>query len=324
MDAKPRKAAPIALQERDLALLRSLFESRVMTAAHAAALHFDGKAEAAKKRLQTLKAAGLVGERPRRAASEPAVLVLGAKGLSLLRDHGVLAEYPALGSGPLARRSGASDLTIRHELDVMDVKAAVCSALRGSPTLSIAEFCTWPKLLEFETVSFGGTATVVRPDGFLRVHEREADDGLYEHAFFVEVDRSTETLDTLAAKAAGYLDFYRSGGFAERCGAPRSAFREYPFRVLMVFKTAERRNNMAERLLRGDPPILTQVALATLDDVRRDPFGKVWIRPLDYREATAGTRYDAAGAAVRPPYRRDAARDAFVERHAAKHALLTS
>ncbi len=36
------KAETLQLQERDIALLRGLFESRVMTAAHAAKLHFDG------------------------------------------------------------------------------------------------------------------------------------------------------------------------------------------------------------------------------------------------------------------------------------------
>jgi len=50
---------PISLQKRDLALLRGLFESRVMTNDHATALYFEGKSEAAKKRLQKLKAAGL-------------------------------------------------------------------------------------------------------------------------------------------------------------------------------------------------------------------------------------------------------------------------
>ncbi len=65
----------VNLQERDLALFRNLFESRVMTAAHVSVLHFDGKAEATKKRLQRLKAAGFITER-RRKAYEPAVLFL--------------------------------------------------------------------------------------------------------------------------------------------------------------------------------------------------------------------------------------------------------
>jgi hypothetical protein len=38
----------ITLQERDISLLRGLFECRVMTITHATALFFDGKSEAAK------------------------------------------------------------------------------------------------------------------------------------------------------------------------------------------------------------------------------------------------------------------------------------
>ena len=49
------KQQNIALQERDLELLRGLFESRVMTLAHAGDLFFDSKPQAAKKRVQKLK-----------------------------------------------------------------------------------------------------------------------------------------------------------------------------------------------------------------------------------------------------------------------------
>jgi hypothetical protein len=72
------KTDSLQLQERDLALLRGLFECRVMTKEHATALYFDGKGEAAKKRLQKIKAAGLITERPRR-AFEPSVLSLTVK-----------------------------------------------------------------------------------------------------------------------------------------------------------------------------------------------------------------------------------------------------
>ena len=66
-------------QPRDFALLRGLFECRVMTADHIATLYFGGKSEYTKKRLQKLKAAGLISERPRR-MNEPAVLCLTRKG----------------------------------------------------------------------------------------------------------------------------------------------------------------------------------------------------------------------------------------------------
>jgi hypothetical protein len=58
------KSDSLQLQDRDLALLRGLFECRVMTNDHATALYFDGKSEAEKKRLQKIKAAGLITERP--------------------------------------------------------------------------------------------------------------------------------------------------------------------------------------------------------------------------------------------------------------------
>ena len=56
----------MGFQEFDFALLRGLLEYRVMTAGHITVLFFDGKKEAANKRLQKLKAAGFIGERKRK------------------------------------------------------------------------------------------------------------------------------------------------------------------------------------------------------------------------------------------------------------------
>ncbi|MCI0560267.1 MAG: hypothetical protein MN733_17410, partial [Nitrososphaera sp.] len=94
----------LKIQERDLSLLRGMFESRVLTAAHASVLYFGGKKEATKKRLQKLKAAGLISERRRR-LYEPTILSLSKKALSVLREHGVLGEYPQLGLGSLDKRT---------------------------------------------------------------------------------------------------------------------------------------------------------------------------------------------------------------------------
>ena len=120
------------LQIRDISLIRGLFESRVMTTEHAAALYFDGKSEAAKKRLQKLKIAGIVSERTRR-PFEPSVLFLTRKGLEVLWKQGVLAEYPSFDLPALDRRARVSDLTIRHELEVMDVKTAFHSGIKKIP-----------------------------------------------------------------------------------------------------------------------------------------------------------------------------------------------
>src|SRR6266545_3572123 len=221
-------------QERDIQILRGLFESRVATAAHIATFHFGGSKEAAKKRLQKLKAAALIGERKRR-VNEPSILFLTRKGFSLLADEGQLEDFPKLSVSAFEKRSDVSPLTIRHELEVMDVKAAFYSALKDSETFSVAEFSTWPRLHEFKASRPGhDTEVLVKPDGFVRIHEKEKGGGISEHTFFLEVDRSTETQDTLVNRAGCYLDYYKSGGFAVANNKPRSAYKDFPFRVLLV------------------------------------------------------------------------------------------
>jgi hypothetical protein len=317
------QSGSISLQNRDLDVLRELFVSRVMTAAHVAALHFDGSREAAKKRLQKLKAAGLIAERPRK-ATEPAVLFLTRKAFDVLRERGVLAQYPQFPVSALAKRAQVSDITLRHELEVMDVKAAFDSAIRGTEQFSVAAFSTWPLLYQFEAFRHGrgGAEVVVKPDGFIRIHQTEADGGESEHTFFLEVDRSSETQDALVAKAGCYLDYYRSGGFAERNGKPRSAFKDFPFRVLMVFKNAERRNNTAERLLQSTPPILTMVSLTTFAEVTATPLAAIWITPADYRDATRGTPFDPTHRPASYTYRRQTEREALIDSHIKKQSLL--
>jgi hypothetical protein len=321
MGVEHQKAIAVEIQTRDLALLRGLFESRVMTMQHAAALYFDGSQEAAKKRLQKLKSAGHISERPRR-SFDPSVLFLARKGISILSEHGILAEYPTIPLASLERRAQVSDLTIRHELEVMDVKVAVSEAVARSAQFQIAEFSTWPQLDQFLARRPDTHAEVlVKPDGYIRIREK-ADGDDFEHTFFLEVDRSTETQDTIALKAACYIDYYKSGGLAVRNGEPRTAFKDFPFRVLMVFKNAERRNNAAERMLQSNPPIFTQVWLTTRQEILADPLGPIWMRPVDYRDATKNTRFDPERRPVTSRYVRESERESVVEAKVRKSCLL--
>lgn len=145
---------------------------------------------------------------------------------------------------------------------------------------------------------------------------------LSEHTFFLELDRSSETQEKLVARAGSYLDYYRSGGFAVRNGGTRADFKEYPFRVLMVFKTAERRNNTAERLLQNTPPILTHVWLSTFAEATSDALGPAWVRPIDYRDVTRGTRFDPEGRRPSWTYARQTERELFIAMKLRKHLLL--
>lgn len=94
------------------------------------------------------------------------------------------------------------------------------------------------------------------------------------------------TQETPALKAACYNDYYRRGGLAVRNGQPASAYKDFPFRILMVFKSAERRDNIGARLLKNNPSVLTQVWLTTMKEIIAEPVGAIRIRPLDYRNAT--------------------------------------
>jgi hypothetical protein len=311
--------ANVEVQDRDVTLLCGLFESRVMTLAHIAAIYFEGRTEAAKKRVGRLKAAGYIGERPRK-TYQPSTLFLTSKGWSVLRDKGCLDQFPILSGSSATTRLQVSDLTLAHELEVMDVKAALFSAIRSHPAYSIAEFSTWPRLFEF-VASAGRSQMLIKPDAFLRLHE-QADDGTFEHACFLEVDRSTESDAILGQKALAYLNYYQTGGFAERSGGSSAEYKDYPFRVLMTFKTAERRNNIAERLLMQQPPILTQVWLSTLREMLSDPLSRIWIRPLDYRTAIRGTAYDLKSKDSSTAYRRQGERERLVEANILKSPLL--
>jgi hypothetical protein len=151
------------LQNRDIVFLRGLFESRVMTADHIAALFFDGKREYTKKRLQKIKAAGFMGERRRR-VNEPSIYFLTRKAFTLLNSQGLLSGFPTLGAKSFESRAKVSDFTIRHELEVMDVKAAFHTAARDCGKCTVREFSTWPRMYEFQAVrpGSGGQASLVK------------------------------------------------------------------------------------------------------------------------------------------------------------------
>jgi hypothetical protein len=316
------------LQERDLSILQGLFESRLMTLAHVTRLYFNGRSEAAKKRIQRLKHERFIRERARR-VYQPSILHLSRRAFAELSARGMLLEYPSLAWNQLEDRAKVSELTLRHELEVLDVKTALSCAIRNVSHYELIEFSTWPLLYQFQAAqpplpgTYHPARVLIKPDGFVRLHEHATDGDRFEHVFFLEADRSTEPRETLARRVYGYQDFYRRGGLAVRHGFTPEAYKDFPFRVLMVLRNEERRNNMAERLLQNDPPALTMVWLTTFSEIKADPLGAIWMRPLDYREITKGTQYDA----IRPrtgAYRRDPAREAMVAEALKKLSLFES
>lgn len=279
------KRPNVVLQERDLAVLRGLYESRTMTLRHAADLHFGGSYEYAKRRLRDLRAAGLVRVRKRTVVDADA-LFLARRGHEALLGRGALAGLPAMRWPSLQKRSDVSPLTLDHELDVMGVKAAVARAVADRDDLAVEAFTTWPRLARFRARRhlprpWEGPTMMVNPDGFLHLLRRRADGTAGRTFFYLEVDRSTETLATLVGRMQGYRDHYERGGLAARFGASRSDWKRWPFRVLWTFRSPERRANVAAAFAAASPAVGGQALLALFDDAVADPLEPVWRRPKD-------------------------------------------
>ena len=90
----------------------------------------------------------------------------------------------------------------------------------------------------------------------------------------------------------------------------------------MVFKTAERRNNTAERILNSHPTILSQIYLTTFAEMIADPLGAIWIELKDYRAATDGTPFDTSRQIPKYIYRRETEREALIEAKIRKFRFL--
>jgi len=295
-----KRSGPV-IQKRDEEVLWGLLESRVMTREQLAELHFHGSYEMAKKRLAKLARAGFVLERKPPANPGhyfPSLLSLGRKGFDALRETAHLSAFLGMTWNHVSDRVQLAQTTLAHEIELIDHKVALVTAVRGHPSLSIDEFLTWPALFQFYTEELKtGERFLLKPDAFLMVAERDD----LEHCCFIEYDRSKEAGCHLMRKAWGYHCFYTSGGFALRNGALREAFKDHPFRVLYFFPNEERRNVIAERLLQVSRPLdggripallKNQHWLTTSTAFHADPLGPIWLTLAEYSKVTDGTAYD--------------------------------
>ena len=312
----PSNTPNIELQARDLDILKGLFESRLATLAQLAELHFDGKKEAAQNRVKKLKDAGFLKERPRASVGAPSIVHLSRRGFDTLTERGLLARYPRFIWSNLEDRAKVSPITLKHELNVMNIKATFARELRGWDDLVLGDFCTWPMLYEFKakTHDQDPEPIKIKPDGFFSLRMPAA-----QHLFFLEVDRGSETLDTVVRKCFGYHEFFRTGGMARRFG--KSDPKDVPFRVIVSVESEARRNNVAEALLRMRNPLLRLVWITTRAQIEADPFAPIYLTPLAYRQAVEGSAHEIER--VRPEELKQArkTRDGLVAVRAALQAL---
>lgn len=262
MAPTPAQEPSIAIQKRDLLILHEIAESPACLRRHIAAAFFEGRYEAAKKRLQALAKAGYV-ENADTSKTGRSIVCLTAKGRETLREEGFEIADAAASTPPERFRL--------HEMMLADCRAALLSlAQRHDYDI---EFTHGPDAAFAVDCNEHHRIESVRPDGFARIECRTSASSAN---FFLELDRGTETLGHLLHLAEQYDTYRRSGDFKTRIssrGGPG-------FRVLLVVASRKRLHNVAEALSKKTK-IRTLVWLSTFEDFKRSPAGTIWQCPAD-------------------------------------------
>ena len=68
----------------------------------------------------------------------------------------------------------------------------------------------------------------------------------------------------------------------------------------------------------GLPPGL----ITTMDELLANPVGAIWVRPSDYQAAVRGSVIDGSTQTARRIYRRDCAREDWIEATIIKHRII--
>lgn len=223
------------LTDADWAVLETLRRVRVATGLQLQHVH-HGRGEAAKQRrlrqLSRLSRLQVLTRWERRVVggvgggSASTVYTLDAAGLRLL-DRSGNARRPWQPSSPF----------VAHAVAVTQLYVDLVEAERAGG-LELLRFNAEPRCWR-HYASRRGVDVTLKPDADVTVAE-----GDFEHHWFVEVDRATESRPRLLRKAGEYLDFYRSG--------IEQAARGVTPRVLYVVPTERRRADVLDVFSRLD------------------------------------------------------------------------
>ncbi len=230
---------PFALTKRDVALLHDVWRFRLLTTSQLETLRRADMCEASRfvSRLTlTRRLKGLYHHRylrrivrPSASGSQEPVYVLdreGARALSLsLEADGEPVEVRAPLPSRLPKAQGLEHLLLITQARVAFSAAFVLEEDASDETLQLLEWKPSDRA-RFTVEVPGGRRAIqsvtLLPDAgmVLRV---TSSGRRSRHIAFLEVDRGTEPLATLSAKARAYFAYWRSGGFARDYAAPPGA-----------------------------------------------------------------------------------------------------
>ncbi len=261
------RAEPMALTERDRAIVRWVFANRLATREQVQRLFFGPAARSrCQRRLTLLYRNRYLDRLPGRAVNAPDVYYLSRRsvpGLELLRALDPDAEVtPRRIRGPL----------VPHTLEVGDCRAALVQAC-ASAGYSLT---TWQdeRVLATRMKDSG-----LLPDAYFQV-ARPAAQGATRAGFFLEVERSGKAASALAQRLGRYGRFYYGGQYEE-------AFGMRALRVLVLVGSdygIHPRRQVARLAALSDAQGVTMCRFAPLEEfLAQDPTtllsAPIWRRP---------------------------------------------
>jgi hypothetical protein len=231
-----------SLGERDLGILCDLATVRLLSVSQVERLRFaEGSALTRARRcrssLQRLHDLGVVARLERRVGgiyggSHGHIYGLSALGQRLIGEHG-----PA--GGDRARRHWEPSLPfVAHLLGVSELYVRLHAAERDGRIAEL-RFAAEPACWRHWT-SVSGEDLIVKPDAFASFAHAE-----FDYAYFIEVDRGTQSTTVIRRKGEVYVDYFTSGVEQQRLGF-------FP-KVLFLTEHHQRSERLVQALGRLDP-----------------------------------------------------------------------
>ena len=264
---RAKHAPPFQLTERDKAIVQAVHHYRMLERRQVEALFFTSASgqqtntSYARKRLRYLHLHSYL-ERilrpidPSQGSRGP-VYRLGPKGAQFLAGQsGILLSqfrYWGRGDDRDSHKTQVQPMFLEHGLALADVRMAFEKAAKRNA----CQIETWLDEMDIRHAPEHDSVTIALPD---TPRERVAilPDGYFLLAtmhgrghFFLEVDRSTETINRKwTRKILGYKEYVRSGGFHKRYGASRE---QTALRILTTTISLQRAQNLKTAVERYGP-----------------------------------------------------------------------
>jgi len=191
------------LQDHDIELLHYVFQLRIATIDHLAAL--SGRSvRTLWGRLRKLKERRYLSSVAR--FMQKNVYAIGRLGVSALIEHGYA---PADLAEKRVRHNELTEIGIRHSLFVADIHTRILLLTRTGP-IALSQWIEGPSLWDTVPGRSGEPAIPIRPDSYFVLTNSGSRQEKNTVQVFLEADRSTMAHTRMTAKITGYLAYHES------------------------------------------------------------------------------------------------------------------